>query len=76
MNRWILEMRDYRYNIEYSASRKNTVADHLSQPVRIIRCQLEERWLGKTKDELRQMQRVEGKWREMIDYLEGGRIPP
>ncbi len=53
MNRWILEMRDYRYNIEYRADRKNTVADHLRRPVRIIRCQSEERWLGKTKEELK-----------------------
>ncbi len=75
MNRWILEMRDYRYNIEYRADRKNAVADQLSRPVRIIRCQLEERWLGKTKEEFKQMQRDEHKWQEMIYYLEGGRIP-
>ncbi len=68
-------MRDYNYNIEYRADRKNTVADHLSRPVRIIRCKLEERWLGKTKDELKQMQRDECKWNEVITYLEGGRIP-
>ncbi len=51
------------------------MADHLSRPVRIIRCQLEEHWLGRTKEELRQMKRKEHKWREMINYLEGGRIP-
>ncbi len=68
-------MRDYRYNIEYRTGQKTAVADHLSRPVRIIRCQLEERWLGKTKEELKQMQREEHKWQEMINYFEGGRIP-
>ncbi len=68
-------MRDYSYNIEYKAGQKNTVADHLSRPMLIIRCQMEEHWLGKTKEELKQMQRDEYKWQEMITYLEGGRIP-
>ncbi len=49
-------------DIEYRAGQKNAVADQLSRPVRIIRCQLEERWLGKTKEEFKQMQRDEHKW--------------
>ncbi len=32
-------------------------------------------WLGKTKEEMRTLQLEEDKWKEMIEYLEGGRIP-
>ncbi len=39
------------------------------------RYQLEEHWLGKTKEEFKQLQRDEPKWREMVEYLEGGQIP-
>ncbi len=49
MNRWILEMRDYRYNLEYRTGQKNVVADHLGRPVRIIRCQLERTLAGKNQ---------------------------
>ncbi len=72
MNRWILEMRDFQYKIEYKPGRKNVVADQLSRPVRVLR---DERWLGKTKDELVELQRAEPRWNEMIEYLEGVRIP-
>ncbi len=70
----ILEMRDYRYQIQYKSGKRNPVADHLSRPVRIIRHQAEERWLGKTREELKQLQRVEPRWLKMTGYLEGGRI--
>ncbi len=59
MNRWILEMRDYRYQIQYRSGKRNPVVDHLSRPVRIIRHQTEERWLGKTREQLKQLQRKE-----------------
>ena len=36
MNRWILEMRDYQYNIEYKQGNNNWVADQLSRPVSLI----------------------------------------
>ncbi len=55
--------------------RKNVVADQLSRPVRMIQEDNVERWLGKSKEELKEMQRNESRWREMIDYLQGGRIP-
>ncbi len=37
MNQWILEMRDYRYEIEYKVGKDNVVADQLSQPAKCIR---------------------------------------
>ncbi len=51
------------------------VADHLSRPVKIIRHDLEKQWLGKTRDEIRDLQRNELLWRELIEYLEGGALP-
>ncbi len=68
-------MRDHRFKIEYKMGRKNGVADQLSRPVRMIQEDNVERWLGKSKEELKEMQRNEPRWREMIDYLQGGRIP-
>ncbi len=73
MNRWMLEMRDYRYKIEYKSGKQNKVADPLSRPVRILWD--ENFYLGRTKEELSRLQIQEPRWREMKDYLEGGRIP-
>ncbi len=36
MNRWMLEMRDYRFRVEYKQGKNNVVADQLSRPVRVI----------------------------------------
>ncbi len=49
------------------------MADQLSRPVRVL-CE-GERWLGKIKDELVELERAELRWKDMIEYLEGGRIP-
>ena len=75
MNRWILEMRDYQFDIQYKSGKNNVVADQLSRPVRAIHEDHDDRWLGKTKNEIIQLQRTEPRWRDMINYLEGGRIP-
>ena len=80
MARWVLEMRDYQYKIEYKSGKKNLVADQLSRPVRYVRPvrywdDTEELFLGKTKDEFIELQNAELRWREMKEYLEGGRVP-
>ncbi len=55
--------------------KNNVVADQLSRPVRIIQGSDNRTWLGKSKDEIKEMQRDEPRWREMVEYVEGERIP-
>ncbi len=59
----------------YDQGKDNHVADNLSRPVRVIQRSQDPIWLGKTKEEMRTLQLEEDKWKEMIEYLEGGRIP-
>ena len=75
MNRWILELREYFFDIKYIKGKYNYVADHLSRPVNTIRALNNDMILGKTRDELRKLQMGEEKWKELINYLEGGFIP-
>ncbi len=75
MNRWILEMREYQYNIQYVKGKYNYMADQLSRPVRIIQRCPTPNYLGLTLEQIKIQQREEIKWRDMIEYLEGGSIP-
>ncbi len=68
-------MRDYRFKVEYKLVKNNVVADQLSRPVKVIQGIEDGTWLGKSRDEIQEMQRGEPRWKEMINYLEGGRIP-
>ncbi len=58
MNRWILEMRDYCYKIEDKAGKRNVVVDQLSRPVRITQCCEDGNWQGKSKGDIKVMQRA------------------
>ncbi len=68
-------MCDYHYKIEYKTGKKNVVMDQLSRQVRLIGGEDNENWLGRSKEELKEIQRAEQRWRKMIEYIEGGRIP-
>ena len=48
MNRWVVEMQDYRFWVEYRPGRKNLVADQLSRPVRLIYQHTIDSYLGLT----------------------------
>ncbi len=55
--------------------KNNAVTDQLSRPVRVIQRGDDGNWLGKSKDEIKDMHRGDLRWREKIEYLEGGRTP-
>ncbi len=71
MNRWILEMREYNYNIQFIKGKHNYVAYHLSRPVQKI-SRTEAMWLGLDKEAFQIKQREEPVWAELASYLEGG----
>ena len=75
MNRWILEIREYNFDTKYVKGKYNYVADQLSRPIANIYESGVEAHLGKTREELRELQLGEERWKEMIMYLEGGSIP-
>ncbi len=59
MNKWILEMREYQYTVEYLKGKKNVVANHLSRLVLIIHPPPEVTYLGKSREEMMRLQREE-----------------
>ena len=75
MNRWIIELREYNFEIKYIKGKYNFVADHLSRPVATIHNITEDTILGKTREEIRTLQMGEEKWKELIRFLEGGLVP-
>ncbi len=70
-----MEMREYHYEIKYVQGKYNYVADQLSRPIRIVQRCPSTTILGLTSEEFINCLRDEVKWREMIEYLEGGSIP-
>ncbi len=70
MNRWMLEMRDYRFRVEYKKGKNNVVADQLSRPGGVIQGSEDGTWLGKRRDEIQGLQREEG-----TQVERNGRIP-
>ena len=83
MSRYILEMRDYIYKIQYKKGVKHTVPDTLSRPVGAITEVTEEdlqsnvdtRYLGLTVDKIRESQRGDKVWSKVIAFLEGDDVP-
>ncbi len=68
-------MREYNYNIQYIKGKDNYVADHLSRPVRVVVRFPETTLLGFDQQRFRDSQREELVWRELAEYMQGGRIP-
>ncbi len=74
MTRWILELREYDYNIQYIKGKDKLVADQLSRPVRLIVRSPDPQWLGLSQDQFRICQREDKVWEELAEYLRGGRM--
>ncbi len=53
----MLEMRDYRFRVEYKMGKKNVIADQLSRPVRMIQGENEASLLGKSREEVMETHR-------------------
>ena len=80
MSRWSLEMRDYSFEIIYKAGKSHYVPDALSRPVFQIKqteCSRTDVTMleGYTASEMRSEQMKEGRWKELICFLEGGKLP-
>ncbi len=75
MNRWLLEMREYNYDIQYVKGKDSFVADHLSRPVRVIVHSPEAMWLGLDRENFQARQRAETVWEELAEYLKGRKLP-
>ena len=75
MNRWILEMREYQFEVSYVKGTQNRVADFLSRPINRIQVVQEDTILGKSVEEFRNLQMGEERWRVLIEYLKGGPLP-
>ncbi len=69
MSRWVLEMKEYKYHIHYIKGTKNVVADTLARPFLLIETNYEGSWLGKSREEMRTLQREEERWKVLIDYI-------
>ncbi len=74
-SRWILEMREFNCKIHYVEGKYNYVTDSLSRPVVVTYHTLEITLLGYTREEMRTLQLAEAKWKEIIEYLEEGKVP-
>ena len=72
---WLLEMREYSFTFKYVKGKDNVVEDHLSRPVQFVVHQSNETWLGLSKEQFIAEQRKDATWQELIEYLNGGRIP-
>ena len=76
MSRWIVEMREYTYDIKYLKGKHNVVADSLSRPIRVIRLVVEPRnYLGLNLAAIAEAQREDERWKRLAEYLEGGNLP-
>ncbi len=68
-------MQEYQYTIRYMKGKKNVVAESLSRPILVIQPSSEAMWLGKSREDIRTLQGEEERWKDLMDYLEGGNVP-
>ncbi len=68
-------MREYQYTIRYIRGKKNVVAESLSRPILGIQPSSEAMWLSKSREDIRTLQGEEERWKDLMDYLKGGKVP-
>ena len=70
MSMWIIEMKEYTYDIKYLKGKHNVVADNLSRTVRVIRQVVEPRnYLGLNLAAIADAQREDERWKGLAEYL-------
>lgn len=85
MSRYILEMREYCFKIQYKKGSQHTVPDALSRPVGAVN-EVREGGLrpipddetafpGLTHARIKELQREDPQWVKTIEFLEGGQLP-
>ena len=88
MSRYMLEMREYNFDIVYKKGANNHVPDALSRPnskskssnVKIHNIKIQEifnklKFPGLTPDKIKEEQRKDKRWIKVIKYCEGGALP-
>ena len=82
MSRYMLEMRDYNFDIIYRKGAVNYVPDALSRPnskkvkVNVITdSSLISKFPGLTVEKIREEQRKDRRWKGVIGFCEGGKLP-
>ena len=77
VTRWLLEMREYNFTIQYIKGTQNYVADCLSRPttMHISGGGDSSMWLGLSKENFSKLQREDKVYREICSYLEGDALP-
>ena len=85
MSRYILEMREYAFNIQYKKGSMHAVPDALSRPVGAVTEENENRlrpipdnetvFPGLTHERVKELQRGDHRWVKTIEFLEGGQLP-
>ena len=82
MSRYMLEMREYNFDILYRKGKINTVPDALSRPskpvakVKLVISNDEAlRFPGLTPEIIKKEQRKDSRWTKIINYIEGGSVP-
>ncbi len=76
MTQWAVEMREYTYKMEYKKGSQNFIADHLSRPVKAITTEEDNsKFLGRTHQEMAELQQQKPRWQELIEYLDNDPLP-
>lgn len=76
MSRYLLEMREYNFQMEYKKGRKHKVPDALSRPMGRVREKVQSvQFLGLTREVLQKEQKADPRWKKVLEYFDGKDVP-